>query len=101
MIGTVGGVCLQLLAPLTPDSPVARFLDRTGPGLHHVAFGVVDVAAVAMMLRERGLRVLYDDARRGTSKSWINFVHPADTGGVLVEIVESALARPERTAKPG
>ncbi len=81
---------LQLLAPLTPDSPIARFLDRRGPGVQQVAFTVTDVAAAGEALRARGVRLLYEEPRRGTAGSRINFVHPKDAGGVLVELVEPA-----------
>jgi methylmalonyl-CoA/ethylmalonyl-CoA epimerase len=81
---------LQLMAPLRPDSTIATFLDRRGPGLQQVAYRVDDVDAAAATLRERGLRLLYDEARRGTAGSRINFVHPKDAGGVLVELVEPA-----------
>lgn len=82
--------CLQLLAPLSPDSTIARFLDRSGPGIQQLAFRVEDVEEVAATLRERGLRLLYDAPRRGTSDSRVNFIHPKDAGGVLVELVEPA-----------
>ena len=84
------GSCIQLLAPLTPESTIARFLDRNGPGMQQLAFRVEDVEAVSATLRERGLRLLYDAARRGTSDSRVNFIHPKDTGGVLVELVQPA-----------
>jgi methylmalonyl-CoA/ethylmalonyl-CoA epimerase len=84
------GSCIQLLAPLTPESTIARFLDRSGPGLQQLAYRVTDVDAVSAVLRGRGLRLLYDEPRRGTSGSRINFVHPKDAGGVLVELVEPA-----------
>ncbi|MGN6611062.1 MAG: methylmalonyl-CoA epimerase [Angustibacter sp.] len=82
--------CVQLLAPLTPDSTIAKFLDRSGPGIQQVAYRVTDVAAVSATLRERGLRLLYDEPRRGTAGSRVNFIHPKDAGGVLVELVEPA-----------
>jgi len=82
--------CLQLLAPLTPESTIAKFLDRSGPGLQQLAYRVTDLDAVSAVLRERGLRLLYDEPRRGTADSRINFVHPKDAGGVLVELVEPA-----------
>jgi methylmalonyl-CoA/ethylmalonyl-CoA epimerase len=82
------GTCVQLLAPLSPESPIAKFLDRNGPGLQQVAYRVTDVDAVSATLRERGVRLLYDEPRRGTAGARINFVHPKDAGGVLVEIVE-------------
>jgi methylmalonyl-CoA/ethylmalonyl-CoA epimerase len=87
------GSYVQLLAPLRPDSPIGRFLDRRGPGLQQVAYRVVDVEAVSRTLRERGIRLLYDEPRRGTAGSRINFVHPSDAGGVLVELVQPV---PER-----
>jgi methylmalonyl-CoA/ethylmalonyl-CoA epimerase len=85
-----GAPKIQLLAPLTPESTIAKFLDRSGPGLQQVAYRVEDVDAVCATLRERGLRLLYDAPKRGTANSRINFVHPKDAGGVLVELVEPA-----------
>ena len=87
---TAAGGCIQLLAPLTPDSTIAKFLDRSGPGVQQVAYTVADVEATSAALRERGMRLLYDAPRRGTANSRINFVHPRDAGGVLVELVEPA-----------
>jgi methylmalonyl-CoA/ethylmalonyl-CoA epimerase len=84
------GSFIQLLAPLTPESTIARFLDRSGPGIQQVAYRVDDVEAVCGALRARGLRLLYDHPRRGTSNSRVNFIHPKDAGGVLVELVEPA-----------
>ena len=84
------GSCIQLLAPLNDQSTIAKFLDRSGPGLQQLAYRVADVEQVSAILRERGLRLLYDAPRRGTSDSRINFVHPKDAGGVLVELVEPA-----------
>ena len=84
------GSCIQLLAPLSPESTIAKFLDRSGPGIQQMAYRVTDIEAVSATLRERGLRLLYDEPRRGTSNSRINFVHPKDAGGVLVELVEPA-----------
>jgi methylmalonyl-CoA/ethylmalonyl-CoA epimerase len=86
------GSCVQVLAPLSPTSTIARFLDRNGPGLQQVAYRVDDVDGVSATLRERGVRLLYDEPRRGTAGSRINFVHPKDAGGVLVELVEPARA---------
>jgi methylmalonyl-CoA/ethylmalonyl-CoA epimerase len=82
--------CIQLLAPLTPESTIAKFLDRSGPGMQQLAYRVEDVEAVSATLRERGVRLLYDEPRRGTSGSRVNFIHPKDAGGVLVELVEPA-----------
>lgn len=81
---------VQILAPLTPDSTIAKFLDRSGPGLQQVAYRVEDLDTVCATLRERGVRLLYAEPKRGTASSRINFVHPKDAGGVLVELVEPA-----------
>lgn len=85
-----GGTRIQLLAPLSPESTIATFIDRNGPGLQQLAFRVEDVEAASAALRERGLRLLYDSPKRGTSDSRVNFVHPKDAGGVLVELVQPA-----------
>lgn len=85
---TTDGGCLQLLAPLSPASTIAKFLDRSGPGMQQLAYTVTDIDATCAELRSRGVRLLYDSPRRGTSDSRINFVHPKDAGGVLVELVE-------------
>lgn len=81
---------IQLLAPLREDSTIAKFLGRSGPGLQQLAFRVSDVDAAAAALRAQGLRLLFPEAKRGTSNSRVNFVHPKDAGGVLVELVEPA-----------
>jgi methylmalonyl-CoA/ethylmalonyl-CoA epimerase len=84
------GSCIQLLAPLDESSTIAKFLDRSGPGIQQLAYRVTDLEQVSAVLRERGLRLLYDEPRRGTSNSRVNFIHPKDAGGVLVELVEPA-----------
>ncbi len=88
------GSCIQLLAPLRPDSPIGRFLERSGEGIQQVAYTVEDIEAVAETLRSRGLRLLYDEAKPGTAGSRVNFVHPKDAHGVLIELVQPA---PRRT----
>ena len=85
-----GDTMIQLLAPLTPESTIAKFLDRSGPGIQQLAYTVEDIDEVCTTLRERGLRLLYDQPRHGTGGSKVNFIHPKDAGGVLVEIVEPA-----------
>jgi len=84
------GSCIQLLAPLREESTIAKFLERSGPGMQQLAYRVTDVEAVGAILRDRGLRLLYDEPRRGTAGSRVNFIHPKDAGGVLVELVEPA-----------
>jgi methylmalonyl-CoA/ethylmalonyl-CoA epimerase len=82
------GSCIQLLAPLNDESTIAKFLDRSGPGMQQMAYRVTDIDAVMATLTERGVRLLYPEPKRGTANSRINFVHPKDAGGVLVELVE-------------
>ena len=84
------GSFIQLLAPLRPDSPIATFLDRSGEGIQQVAYAVLDIDAVSETLRARGVRLLYDKPKIGTAGSRVNFVHPKDALGVLVELVEAA-----------
>ena len=86
------GAAIQLLAPLRPDSPIGKFIDRNGPGIQQLAYRVTDIDAACAALREKGVRLLYAEPRRGTADSRINFVHPRDAGGVLVELVEPAAA---------
>lgn len=84
------GSHIQLLAPLNEQSTIAKFLARSGPGLQQLAYRVSDIDQVSTVLRERGVRLLYDEPRHGTANSRVNFVHPKDAGGVLVELVEPA-----------
>lgn len=81
---------IQLLAPLNDESTIAKFLERSGAGLQQLAYRVTDVEKASAILRERGMRLLYDAPKRGTANSRINFIHPKDAGGVLVELVEPA-----------
>ncbi len=91
-----GATVLQLLAPLTPESTIAAFIGRSGPGLQQLAYRVADVEAAASALRANGVRVLYPSAKGGTGGSLINFAHPKDTGGVLIELVQPAASvRPD------
>jgi methylmalonyl-CoA/ethylmalonyl-CoA epimerase len=83
-----GRTRIQLLAPSSPNSTIAKFLDRNGPGVQQIAYTVHDLDAVESALRGKGLRLLYEAPRRGTAGSRINFIHPKDAGGVLVELVE-------------
>lgn len=81
---------LQLLAPLTPQSAIGRFLERSGPGIQQLAYRVSSIDAAMSAARAEGMRLLYDEPRRGTAGSRINFIHPRDAGGVLVELLEPA-----------
>jgi methylmalonyl-CoA/ethylmalonyl-CoA epimerase len=84
------GTAVQLLAPLSPDSTIGKFLAKHGPGVQQLAYRVNDVDAAADSMRAKGLKVVYDEARHGTENSRTNFVHPKSAGGVLVELVETA-----------
>lgn len=88
--GDEQGTAIQLLAPLNEQSTIAKFIDRSGPGLQQLAYRVSDIEAAAAALRANGLRLLYEQPKRGTANSRVNFVHPKDAGGVLVELVEPA-----------
>jgi methylmalonyl-CoA/ethylmalonyl-CoA epimerase len=78
------------MAPLDENSTIAKFLDKRGPGLQQFAYRVSDLDALSERLREQGIRLIYDAPRVGTSNSRINFIHPKDGGGVLIELVEPA-----------
>jgi len=86
-VGDSGGF-LQLLSPLSDDSPIGRFLDKNGPGIQQMAYRVASIDDVSAHLRSQGMRLLYDEPKRGTAGSRVNFVHPKSAGGVLVELVE-------------
>jgi len=85
-----GSTQVQLMAPLDETSTIAKFLDKRGPGLQQFAYRVSDLDALSEKMRADGIRLLYEVPRRGTANSRINFIHPKDAGGVLVELVESA-----------
>lgn len=85
-----GGAEIQLLAPLGPDTTIGRFLAKNGPGIQQMAFTVTDIRAVATLLEARGIRMLYPEPRTGTAGSLVNFAHPKDCGGVLLEFVQHA-----------
>ncbi len=83
---------IQLLAPLTPESTIGKFLTKNGPGMQQLCYRVADLDAVSAILRERGVRLLYPEPKTGTGGARINFVHPKDVGGVLLELTEPAAA---------
>lgn len=82
------GICLQLLEPLDDRSMIATYLAEHGAGIQQIAFRVDDLAAAVDELTERGFRALFDGWREGSGGSHINFLQPADVGGVMVELVE-------------
>jgi len=86
----VGDCHVELLSPLGPETPVGKFLERKGPGLHHVAYRVSDIDATLSGLSEAGLELIDKEPRTGIRESRVAFLHPRSTGGVLTEIVEPA-----------
>ena len=86
----VGSAQIQLMAPISDDCTIAKFIDKRGPGIQQLAYRVSDLDTLSQRLRDKGVRLLYDAPRRGTANSRINFIHPKDAGGVLVELVEPA-----------
>jgi methylmalonyl-CoA/ethylmalonyl-CoA epimerase len=86
----VGESHVELLRPLAPETAVGRFLDRNGPGLHHVAYGTDDIDSALAAVRDAGLRLIDEQPRTGIRNSRVAFVHPKSTGGVLTELVEAA-----------
>lgn len=86
----VGSCHVELLSPLGPDTPVGKFLARSGPGLHHVAYRVDDIDAALAELERQGVRMIDTEPRTGIRNSRVAFCHPKATGSVLTEIVEPA-----------
>ena len=84
----VGQSSLELLEPTSPQSPIARFVEKRGPGIHHVTLRVDDIGAALAELRQRGVRLIDDAPRRGAEGALVAFIHPASTGGVLVELTQ-------------
>ena len=89
----VGESFVQLLGALGPDTPVGRFLGKRGPGLHHVGYRVASVADALEHLRAEGIGLIDEAPRPGSRGTTIAFVHPKDTGGVLIELVEAPEGR--------
>jgi methylmalonyl-CoA/ethylmalonyl-CoA epimerase len=86
----VGEGHVELLRPLGPETPVGKYLEKKGPGLHHVAYSVDDIEGVLGRLKEAGIELIDSEPRTGIRDSRVAFVHPRSTGGVLTEIVEPA-----------
>jgi methylmalonyl-CoA/ethylmalonyl-CoA epimerase len=84
----VGESRIELLEPTSEDSPIAKFLEKRGPGIHHIAVRVDDINLALARLKERGARLIDEQPRRGAGGSLIAFVHPSSTNGVLLELVE-------------
>ena len=92
VLHSIGDGHVELLRPLGPDTPIGKYLDNRGPGLHHVAYAVDDIDGVLSKLKEAGIEMIDSQPRIGIRQSRVAFVHPRSTGGVLTEIVEPAKA---------
>jgi methylmalonyl-CoA/ethylmalonyl-CoA epimerase len=86
----VGDGHVELIRPLSPDTGVGKFIERNGPGLHHVAYATEDIDKALGAVKEAGLRLIDEKPRRGIRDSRVAFLHPKSTGGVLTELVEPA-----------
>lgn len=84
----IGEVRLELVQPTSPESPVAKFLEKNGPGVHHIAYQVADTAAEVERLKAAGVRMVDETPRKGAHNTRIAFVHPKASGGVLTELVQ-------------
>jgi len=87
--GPAGSSYIQLLEPLGPDTPVGRFLERRGEGVHHVGYGVANITAALAALGATGVRLIDERPRHGSMGASIAFLHPSDVGGVLTELVQA------------
>src|ERR671910_678369 len=90
----VGEGHVELLRPLGDDTPVGKYLTKTGPGLHHVAYAVDDIEQVLQQLKDAGIELIDEEPRVGIRDSRVAFIHPRSTGGVLTEIVQPAEGGP-------
>jgi methylmalonyl-CoA/ethylmalonyl-CoA epimerase len=84
----IGETHIELLEPLSLDSPVGRFLEKRGPGIHHIAVGVTDIRATLAELKEKGVRLIDETPRLGTGGCLVAFIHPSAADGVLLELVQ-------------
>ncbi|HEU4964036.1 MAG TPA: methylmalonyl-CoA epimerase [Bacilli bacterium] len=84
----VGESCVELLEPTSPESPIAKFLEKKGQGIHHVAYAVEDVEAALAHAKEQGYRLIDEKPRRGGHGKLIAFLHPKETFGVLTEFCQ-------------
>ncbi len=88
--GTANNANIELLEPTSGDSPIAKFLDKRGPGIHHICFRVEGIDEMVKMLKEKGVRLINEEPRPGAHNCRVVFIHPKSTGGVLVELSEKA-----------
>jgi len=85
----LGESCIELLEPISQDSPISKFLDKRGPGIHHIAVRVDDIRGELAKMKEKGARLIDDVPRTGAGGCLVAFVHPSSTGGVLLELVQN------------
>ncbi|MBM3440523.1 MAG: methylmalonyl-CoA epimerase [Bacteroidetes bacterium] len=83
-----GETKIELLESTTPDGVIAKFIEKEGEGMHHIAFEVADIEAEIARLKEQGFVLLQDAPRKGADNKWVAFLHPKTTGGVLIEICQ-------------
>jgi methylmalonyl-CoA/ethylmalonyl-CoA epimerase len=79
---------LELLEPMSPDSPISKFLEKRGGGIHHIALSVEDIRATLQGLKQKGARLIDEEPRAGAGGCLVAFIHPSSTGGVLLELVQ-------------
>ncbi len=85
---TIGETRIELLEPTSPESPIAKFIEKKGPGVHHLAFEVEDIAAALAKMKEKGVKLIDETPRCGAHHTKIAFIHPKDSKGVLVELTQ-------------
>ncbi len=88
--GTENNANIELLEPTSDDSPIAKFLDKRGPGIHHICFRVEGIDEMVQMLKDKGVQLINEEPRPGAHNCRVVFIHPKSTGGVLVELSEKA-----------
>ncbi len=84
----IGETHIELLEPLTPNSPVGKFLAKRGPGIHHIALAVADIEAALVNLKNKGAKLIDEKPRRGANGCLVAFIHPSAANGVLLELVQ-------------
>ncbi len=92
---SIGGSRIELLEGTAPDSPISKFIDKRGPGIHHLAVNVDNIHSALAQLRENGARLIDTEPRRGAGGCLVAFVHPSSTGGVLLELVQNRADIPD------
>jgi methylmalonyl-CoA/ethylmalonyl-CoA epimerase len=84
----LGDSRIELLEPMSDDSPISKFLEKRGPGIHHIAVEVDDISAVLAELKDKGAKLIDEQPRAGAGGCLVAFIHPSSTGGVLLELVQ-------------